>query len=127
MKKDIYIPKSVNVHLGIIPNNDQSSYDLYLINSKNERIRNILITTMGVMGDRKSSTLRYFIEGLDEFTCQKFETMLPDVQEKNNDVFITYYIGADIFDLQIFFSKKILDEINVVALPIINESGYLLQ
>jgi hypothetical protein len=71
--------------------------------------------------------LRYFIEGLDEFTCQKFETMLPDVLEMNNDVFITYYIGADIFDLQIFFSKKILDEINVVALPIINESGYLLQ
>lgn len=125
MKKDIYIPVSKNLHLAIVPLEDDV-WDLYLINQNLNTLKNILITTDASKDQVKSSTLRYFLESMDEMAFIKFESVLGNVIEMDNSVFVTYYIGADIFDITFSFSRESLLNIPKVEIPILKLEGYLL-
>lgn len=125
MKKDIYIPVSKGLYLALVPLDD-GMWDMYLINQNLNTLKNILITTHAVDGDIKTSTLRYFLESMDEVAFIKFESVLNEVVELNNTVFITYYIGADIFDITFNFSAKTLAKAEKEEIPILKQMGYLL-
>lgn len=123
MKKDIFIPESIGVKLAIVPQNE-NAWDLYLINENQHSIRNILVVTNASSEEKVSSTLRYFLESMDEVSGIKFETVMQDVIELENSVTVTYYVGMEIYEKEFRFSKSNLTQKE--SLTIIGKDGYLL-
>ena len=122
MKKDIFIPESIGVKLAIVPQ-DENAWDLYLINENQHSIRNILVVTNASSEEKVSSTLRYFLESMDEVSGIKFETVMQDVIELENSVTVTYYVGMEIYEKEFSFSKSNLTQKE--SLTIIGKDGYL--
>jgi hypothetical protein len=125
VKKDIIFHQAHQVHIAIIQNED-TLFDLYLINQNQTALRNILINTNGEKPGYKSSTLRYFLERLEEFSYIKFESVMQDVMELNNSIMLSYYIGMDIFEKEFLFTYEQLINMTPQEIPLIKQNGYLL-
>lgn len=125
MKKDIIFHQANQVHIAIVQNED-TLYDLYLINQNQTALRNILINTNGEKPGYKSSTLRYYLERLEEFSYIKFESVMEDVMELNNSIMLSYYIGMDIFEKEFLFSLGKLQNASTQEIPLVKLNGYLL-
>lgn len=123
MKKDIFIPESKGVKLGILPV-DNDSWELYMINENEHSIRNILLVSNAKSEDRETSTLRYFLESMAEHSYIKFETIYGEVIELDNSILMTYYVGMDIYEKEFLFSKNGL--IEKTQIPILNRLGYMI-
>ena len=123
MKKDILIPNPSGVKLGIVQEEDV--WDLYLINENDHSIRNILAVTSASQAGRETSVLRYFLESMQEFSSIKFESIVGEVIDMENSIFLTYYVGMDIYEKEFIFSKPTL--LNPIELKFVNKSGHLID
>lgn len=123
MKKDIIIPQSQGVHLGIVKGED-NFWDLYLINKNHTALRNIIINAQAQTDTQKTATLRYFLEKMDEFSYIKFESVLDEVVEMDNGIMVTYFIGADIYEKEFGFSKEILFAFPPQEIEMLKMEGY---
>lgn len=125
MRKDIHIPVSKNIVLGIVPLEDDT-WDMYLYNLNENNLKNILIVTTGYDDEKVSSTLRYFIEGLDGNSCIKFETIMEDVMNLKNTIMISYSIGMDLYEIEFNFNREMINSMTTETLPLNNLDGYVI-
>lgn len=125
MKKDIHIPVSKNLVLGIVPDED-NMWDMYLYNLNVDNLKNVLIVTTGYNDDKVTSTLRYFLEALNGNSCIKFETIMEDVMNLKNTIMISYSIGLDLYEIEFSFSKDMLDSMEMEELPLNSLQGYVI-
>lgn len=124
MKKDILIPIPKGIKLGVVKNEDHT-YDVFLINENDHGIRNILMVATASELNNQSSTIRFFLESMVEFSYSKIETILEDVMKMANNITVTYYIGIDIYEKVFQFSlASLTDEVEIA---ILSRSGYLLE
>jgi hypothetical protein len=123
MKKDIIVPPSQGVHLAIVKGDDHF-WDLYLLNKNQTALRNIIINTNAKSDTKETSTLRYFLEKMDEFSYIKFESVLDEVVELDNGIMVTYFIGADIYEKEFGFTKEILFAFPPQEIDMLKMVGY---
>ncbi|MCU0327841.1 MAG: hypothetical protein MUE53_02520 [Chitinophagales bacterium] len=124
MKKDIQIPISKDIFLAIVPQ-EEGVFQINLLNCKQISIRNILITTSAYDDKGQvTSTLRYFIEALSELSAKPFETLMDEVFEMKNEVFLSYYIADDLYELNFTFDKRSMTDLEEI--PLLLKPGYLL-
>jgi hypothetical protein len=103
---------------------------VYLINLKNEPIENVLVTSKGY-GEKdgvqvKTSTLRHMFP---EVTGQSFKLIEPIDEQTfglNNEYWLSYYIGKNIYDKKFIFLPESIVEMNFIKLPVLNKPGVMI-
>ena len=85
MKKDIHVPKVEGIGVAIIKDTTEGDeiWNVYLINYKEEPIKNVLISSKGygILNQKKvnTSTLRHFFDVIKGQSYQLIEPISEDV------------------------------------------------
>src|SRR5882762_2257472 len=100
-------------------------FHVYLINLKKEPIENVLITSKGY-GEKngeqiKTSTLRHMFPLVKNSEFALIEPIDEATFGLNNEYWLSYYIGREIFDKKFIFLPESIVESNFIKLPIINK------
>ena len=104
---------------------------VYLINLKNEPIENVLITSKGY-GEKngeqvKTSTLRHMFPLIEGNSFKVIEPIDEQTFGLNNEYWLSYYIGAHIYDKKFIFLPESIVEMNFTRLPVINKVGVMIR
>ena len=132
MKKDIqFLPvEGVQIVIARQPN-PLGDYDwrVFLINQNHVPIRNVFITSKGYGHkndeEQKTSILRHFFAELAPGAHEGVETIMPDVFHLNNEYWVSYFIGDQIFDKKFIFVPDSIVEENLVTVPALGLEGIL--
>ena len=103
---------------------------VYLINLKNVPIENVLITSKGY-GEKdgvpvKTSVLRHMIPIVESNSYKLIEPIDEQTFGLNNEYWLSYYIGKDIYDKKFIFLPESIVEMNFTKLPVINKVGVMI-
>jgi hypothetical protein len=132
MIKDIKIPEVKNVTLAIgrkksIGESDE--WRVYLLNNNEHAIENTLVASQGY-GEKdgekqKTSTLRHFLETVPPNSAVLIEPIDPAVFHLNNEYWVSYYIGNQIFDKRFVFVPDAIREENMSFIKELEMEGIL--
>lgn len=132
MKKDINIPEVKNVTLAIVREKNllnQDEWKVYLINNNNFPIENTLVASRGYGEkngeEQRTSTLRHFLETVNAKNFAVVESIDPKVFHLNNEYWVSYYIGREIYDKRFVFVPDSICEENLVFIKEIEKEGVL--
>ncbi len=105
-------------------------WNVYIVNLKNIAIETVLITSKGYGlkdgEDVKTSTLRHMRERVEAHSFAKIEAIDEQVFGLNNEYWVSYYIGRDIFDKKFIFLPESIVESNFIKVPFINKPGVVI-
>lgn len=129
MRKDINFPKveGVSVAIGREKNviADDYDYSVFVINENDVALENVIVNSSGYGEDKKTSTLRHYIERLDAHSAMKVELIQPELFELVNQFWISYYIGRKIYDKKFLFVPESIRDDNFSYLEAIQLEGIL--
>ena len=133
MIKDL--PQNIVKDIGIAVALEKESAEskiwyVYLINLKNEPIENVLITSKGY-GEKdgkpvKTSTLRHMFPVVGDHSYKLIEPIDEQTFGLNNEYWLSYYIGKDIYDKKFIFLPESIVDMNFIKLPVINKVGVMI-
>jgi hypothetical protein len=133
MRKDI--PENIveDVFVAVVLESETPEskiWNVYIINLKDEPIETILVTSSG-FGIRngeevKTSTLRHMIPLIEAKSFAKIEAIDEEVFGLNNQYWISYYIGKEIFDKKFIFLPESIVESNFIKIPVVNKPGVMI-
>jgi len=103
---------------------------VYLINLKNVPLENVLITSRGY-GEKngeqvKTSTLRHMFPLIESGSFKLIEPIDEQTFGLNNEYWLSYYIGRDIYDKKFIFLPESIVELNFIKLPVVNKVGVMI-
>jgi hypothetical protein len=103
---------------------------VYLINLKKEPIENVLITSKGY-GEKdgkqvKTSTLRHMFPVVDSNSYKLIEPIDEQTFGLNNEYWLSYYIGKEIYDKKFIFLPESIIDVNFIRLPVLNKVGVMI-
>ena len=131
MKKDIAIPQVENVTLAVVKGGlpGLPEWKVYLINKNDIPIENTLVASQGYgekEGERqKTSVLRHFLETVPAKGYAVIEPIDPTVFHLNNEYWISYYIGTQIYDKRFIFVPDTICEENLIFIKELEMEGVL--
>ncbi|WP_295771828.1 hypothetical protein [uncultured Mucilaginibacter sp.] len=104
---------------------------VYIINLKQQAIENVLITSKGY-GEKdgeqvKTSTLRHMIPLIEAGKFALIEPIDEQTFGLNNEYWISYYIGKDIYDKKFIFLPESIVDGNFIKLPVLNKVGVMIK
>jgi len=132
MKKDIEIPKVNNVTLAVVREKTLfETYDwkVYLINRNAFELQNTLVASTGY-GEKegqqqKTSTLRHFLETVPAKSTVLVEPIQENVFHLNNEYWLSYYVGQQIYDKRFVFVPDSIKEENLTFIKELETEGVL--
>jgi hypothetical protein len=120
MISDINIPEVKNVTLAIgrkknIIGSDE--WKVFLINTNDFPIENTLVASKGY-GERdgepqRTSILRHFLDTILPHSATLIEPIDPSLFHLNNEYWVSYYVGSQIFDKRFVFVPDSIREENL--------------
>ncbi|AUD03244.1 hypothetical protein [Spirosoma pollinicola] len=132
MKKDINFLPVEGVQIVIArKENLLGDYDwqVFLINQNDVPIQTVFVTSKGYGlkndEEQKTSTLRHFFVEVQPGGHEVVETIMPDVFHLNNEYWVSYFIGKQIFDKKFIFVPDSIVEKNIVTIPALGLEGIL--
>lgn len=132
MKKDIKFLPVENVFVAVTREKnglDEYTWNVYLLNRNDFGLKDIFIRSKGygiVNGEeRQTSVLRHHISWLEPNDYALIEPIDPQVFHLNNEYWLSYYVGQQIFDKKFIFVPDSLIEKNVIFIPELNKEGIL--
>jgi hypothetical protein len=132
MRKDIEIPEVKNVTIAIVREKTLfETYDwkVYLINNNTVHLENTLVSSVGY-GEQdgkqqKTSTLRHFLETVPARSTALIEPIDEKVFHLNNEYWVSYYIGSQIYDKKFLFVPETINESNLTYIRELEMEGVL--
>jgi hypothetical protein len=134
MKKDL--PENIveDIAITVVLMNDTpevSSWTVYLVNLKEEPIKNVLISSKGY-GEKdgklvKTSILRHSLGDVKARAFAVVEAIDPEVFGLTNEYFLSYYIGDQIFDKKFIFLPESIVDNNLIRIPLIDKPGVMIK
>jgi hypothetical protein len=132
MKKDIEIPRVENVTLAIAREKnllDQYEWKVYLINNNPFPIENTLVASKGY-GEKngetqRTSTLRHFLDMVPAQSTAVIEPIDPSVFHLNNEYWVSYYVGTQIYDKKFVFVPDSICDANIILVKELQLEGVL--
>src|SRR5476651_2279750 len=111
-------------------NVESKTWYVYLINMKNEPIENVLITSKGY-GEKdgkpvKTSTLRHMFPVVESNSYKLIEPIDEQTFGLNNEYWLSYYIGKEIYDKKFIFLPESIVDVNFIRLPVLNKVGVMI-
>jgi len=136
MKKDIEHPKVENISVAVVKelNEEKTAevYNVYLINQKESMIKNAMVSSKGY-GENQStgqkihtSTLRHFIGDIEAKDYAKIEPIVEEVFGLNNEYWVSFYQGSQLFDKKFIFLPETICEENMRQVPVIDKKGVVI-
>lgn len=131
MMNDILIPEVKNVTLAVARNkgDNEGEWRVYLINNNDVPIENTLVASKGYGekdGEKQNtSVLRHFLETVQPGTTALVEPIDPSVFHLNNEYWVSYYIGNQIFDKRFVFVPDTICEENLTFIKELEMEGVL--
>ncbi|GAB4005986.1 hypothetical protein EXU85_01915 [Spirosoma sp. KCTC 42546] len=132
MKKDINFLPVEGVQIVIArKENIVSGYDwqVFLINQNDVPIKTVFVTSKGYGlkndEEQKTSVLRHFFVEVQPGAYEVVESIMPDVFHLNNEYWVSYFIGDQIFDKKFIFVPDSIVEENLVPVPALGLEGIL--
>ena len=131
MKKDIIIPKVVNVHIVAFQewNDDfmENSWYAYLVNDTDDLLEVAMVVSRayGLINgeERKTGTFRHAFAKVEPRTAVKLELLENNVLQLNNDFMLSYFANGQLFDKTFVFKTNKKKKKATADLPIINKRG----
>jgi len=110
---------------------DTKLWYVYLINLKKEAIENVLVTSKGY-GEKdgeqvKTSVLRHMFPVVASGSSVLIEPIDEQTFGLNNEYWLSYYIGNEIFDKKFIFLPESIVEMNFIRLPVVNKLGVMIR
>ncbi len=110
---------------------ESKTWYVYLINLKKEPIENVLITSKGY-GEKdgeqvKTSTLRHMFPVLEPGSFKIIEPIAEETFGLNNEYWLSYYIGNQIYDKKFIFLPESIVESNFIRIPAVNKPGVMIK
>lgn len=112
-------------------NAESKTFHVYLINLKKEPIENVLITSKGY-GEKngeqvKTSTLRHMFPVVENGGYKQIEMIDEQTFGLNNEYWVSYYIGKQIYDKKFIFLPESIIDANFIKLPVVNKPGVMIR
>lgn len=136
MKKDIEIPKVEGISVAVVKELNQEKtetiFNVYLINQKPVVITNVLVSSKGygeneATGDKIStSVLRHFIGDIAANSFAKIEPIMEDLFGINNEYWVSFFEGDQLFDKKFIFLAETILEKNMVTVPVLHLKGVVI-
>ncbi|HMR46085.1 MAG TPA: hypothetical protein PKC85_04695 [Bacteroidia bacterium] len=133
MLKDIPQLKVENVAVAVVKeqSNGADVWNAYIINLKNEVLEGVLITSKGygmIEGEeRKTSTLRHFIENIPPLSCTKIEPITDNVLNLNNEYWVSFYLNNTMYDRKYVFLPGVINEEFFTQIPLLEKLGVMIR
>lgn len=132
MIRDIKIPEVKNVTLAVARKKtpgENPEWKVYLINNNDFPIENTLVASKGYGekdGERQqTSILRHYLETILPNSATLIEPIDPAVFHLNNEYWVSYYIGSQIFDKRFVFVPDSIREENISFIKELEMEGVL--
>lgn len=132
MKKDIEIPEVKNVTLAVVREKNllnQDEWKVYLLNNNDHDLENTLVASRGYGlkdgEEQRTSTLRHFLDMVPAKGNIVVEPIDPKVFHLNNEYWVSYYKGTQIYDKRFVFVPDSICEQNLVHIPELGKEGVL--
>lgn len=131
MIKDIVVPEVKNVTLAVVRSNGDATpeWRVYLINNNDVPLENTLVASKGYGekdGEKQNtSILRHFLETVGPHSATVIEPIDPGVFHLNNEYWISYYIGTQIYDKRFVFLPETICEANITFIKELEMEGVL--
>jgi hypothetical protein len=132
MIRDIKIPEVKNVTLAVARKKnpgESEEWKVYLINNNDVPIENTLVASKGY-GEKdgkpqQTSILRHFLETILPKSAMLIEPIDPAVFHLNNEYWVSYYIGSQIFDKRFVFVPDSIRDENISFIKELEMEGVL--
>ena len=132
MIRDIKIPEVKNVTLAVARQHEpgeNTAWKVYLINNNDFPIENTLVASKGY-GEKdgkpqQTSILRHYLETIPSNSAILIEPIDPAVFHLNNEYWVSYYIGSQIFDKRFVFVPDSIREENISFIKELEMEGVL--
>lgn len=137
MKQDIPFHPIEGVSVAVVLAADQALnaegqpiWQVYLLNENDFPLQNVIINANGygqqANGDKvRTSTLRYLFEEVPPHTAVPVEPIDPSLFHLNNQYWVSYYRGAQIFDKKFIFVPDSIVPDNFSHIPLLDRVGVL--
>ncbi len=128
MKKDIHFPKVEGVSVAISREKNAAGdyeYAVYVINENEEALDNVIVNSSGYSEDKKTSTLRHYIEHMGAHSAVRVEGIQPELFDLVNQFWVSYYIDEKVFDKKFLFVPESIRDDNFSYIESIQREGIL--
>lgn len=127
MKKDIQFLPVKDVFFTVAK--DQEEWKVFLINRGQEVLENVMITSKGY-GEKdgkkqETSVLRHAIPKFDAGEYALIEPIDPQVFHLNNEYWLSFFIGTQVYDKKYIFVPDSISENNLSFIPELNLRGVI--
>ncbi len=134
MLKDITRPEVTNVIVAIVQEpdeNDVLTWNVYLVNLYDVQIHDVLVSSKGYGQfegrDVKTSVLRHLIGDVDPMDYAKIEMLMDNLFGLNNEFWVSFYVGLNIYDKKYVFLPESIKEENFTLIPVLNKRGVMIR
>lgn len=132
MKKDIEIPEVRNVTIAVVREKNllnQEEWRVHLINNNPFPLENTLVASKGY-GEKegeqqRTSTLRHFLETVPPNSSALVEPIDSNLFHLNNEYWVSYYVGKQIYDRKYVFVPDTICEANLTFIKELEMEGVL--
>lgn len=135
MKKDIEFLPVEGIKLAVIKKINElqaTEWHVVLINQNENQIRNVFVTSKGYSSDetadenrQETSVMRHFYQEINSGDHVVLESIMPEVFPLNNEYWVSYYIGSQIFDKRFVFLPDSIIEDNLIMIDSLGLEGVL--
>ena len=136
MKQDISFDPVAGVSVAVIPDdearlpNGQSIWQVYLINHNSFPLQNVIVNANGYGQAEdeekvRTSTLRYLFEEVPPHTAVPVEPIESTLFHLNNQYWVSYYRGTQIFDKKFIFVPDSIVPDNFTHIALLDRVGVL--
>ncbi|WP_161889388.1 hypothetical protein [Pontibacter russatus] len=132
MKKDIDFGTVEGIAVAIALSHSETGepvWNVYLLNNNAFAIENVLVTSKGygLQGDKevKTSVLRHMFERVEGKSYVQVEPIDPAIFHINNEYWVSYYVGRQIYDKKFVFVPDAIQEENLIEIGLLQLRGVL--
>lgn len=132
MLKDINREEIEDIAIAVVPSEEDSSvWEVYMINLKEEGLENVIVASKGYgiyNGEEvKTSVLRHYLGSFEPLDIRMIEPIQKEVFGLNNEYWVSFYIGQNIFDKKFIFLPESITEDNFIRIPFIDRPGVMIR
>jgi hypothetical protein len=135
MKKDIPDLKVEDMAIAIAPRDpfiEEELWDSFILNFKEEPIRNVLVVSKGygedTKGDRrKTTTLRHYFEEIGPLELKQIEPVAKDLFWMAHEYWVSFSYQGQVYDKKYVFVVGSLDTVNFTRIPFLDRKGVMIR
>ncbi len=126
------MPDVQNVTLAVIRDKNnllQDEWRVYLINKNSFPLENVLVASNGYGvkhgENQRTSTLRHFLQTVPAYGTSLIEPLDSNVLHLNNEYWLSYYVGTQIYDKKFLFVPDSICASNLIFIKELETEGVL--